>query len=57
MMLLSGLDAVYPTAASPVDVAVGTVSVAVSASTAATDGPSAHDRHTSAVAGDTYTWQ
>ena len=50
MMLLSVPDAVYPTAASPVSVAVGTVSVAVSASTAVTDGPSA-------VAGFTCTWQ
>ena len=57
MMLLSVPDAVYPTAASPVSVAVGTVSVAVSASTAVTDGPSADDRHTSAVAGFTCTWQ
>ena len=51
MMLLSVPDAVYPTAASPVDVAVGTVSTAV------TDAPSADYRHTSAVAGDTCTWQ
>ena len=53
------LDAVYPTAASPVDVAVGTVSVAVStsASAAVTEVISADDGHTAAAAGDASTWQ
>lgn len=57
MVLLSVPDAVYPTAASPVDGAVGTVSVAVAASTAVTEALSADDRHTAAAAGDACTWQ
>ena len=56
-MLLSVPDAVYPTAASPVDAAVGTVSVAVSASAALTEAISADDGHTAAAAGDASTWQ
>jgi len=55
--LLSVPDAVYPTAASPVDEAVGTVSVAAGASTAVTEALSAEDRHTPAAAGDACTWQ
>ena len=47
-MLLSVPDAVYPTAASPVD---------VSASAAVTEAISADDRHTAAAAGDASTWQ
>ena len=43
MRLLSVPDAVYPTAASPVDEAVGTVSVAAGASTAVSEALSAEE--------------
>ena len=49
--MLSVLDAVYPTAASPADVAGFNVSVTVSASAAVTETISA------AAAGDASTWQ
>lgn len=55
MRLSSVPDAVYPTAAFPVDEAVGTVSVAAGASTAASEALSAEDRHTPAAAGDACT--
>lgn len=57
MRLSSVPDAVYPTAAFPVDEAVGTVSVAAGASTAASEALSAEDRHTPAAAGDACTWK
>ena len=57
MRLLSVPDAVYPTAASPVDEAVGTVSVAAGASTAVSEALSVEDRHIPAAAGDACTWK